>query len=57
VGKAMFYEKLENGNLLIGVVTKDEQAVIDAIIAAIEAYKATFVSYSVSPNIPPEPNY
>jgi hypothetical protein len=38
----MFYEKLENGNLVIGAIAKEEQAVIDAIIAAIEAYKATF---------------
>lgn len=48
----MHYEKLENGNLLISATTKDEQAVIDAIIAAIEAYGATF---SKSP--PEEPSH
>jgi hypothetical protein len=38
----MHYEKLQNGDLVISAISRDEQAFIDAVIAAIEAYKATF---------------
>jgi hypothetical protein len=38
----MNYEKLQNGNLLIQAITKNEQVFIDAVVTAIEAYKATF---------------
>jgi hypothetical protein len=41
----MHYEKLDNGNLLISATTKDEQKVLDLIIAAIEAYKETWAHF------------
>lgn len=43
----MHYEKLENGSLLISATTKDEQAVINAIITAIEAYQKTSTPSSI----------
>jgi hypothetical protein len=38
----MTCKKLENGDLLISAISVDEQRFIDAVVAAIEAYKATF---------------
>lgn len=43
----MHYKKLENGSLVISATTKDDQAVIDAIIVAIEAYEKTCTFISV----------
>lgn len=42
----MDYKKDENGNLTISAATPEEQTVIDAIVAAIEAYKATLAEDS-----------
>ena len=44
----MYYEKLENGNLLIKAITVGDQKVIDYIIAAIEAYEATLTKLKVN---------
>jgi hypothetical protein len=41
----MYYEKLENGDLVIGAVTKNEQEVIDSIIVTIQKYEATFTKF------------
>lgn len=38
----MHYRKEENGDLLISAATPEEQAVIDAIVVALDAYKATW---------------
>lgn len=42
----MDYRKEKNGDLIISATTQEEQRVIDTIIAAIEAYKATWVQDS-----------
>jgi hypothetical protein len=44
----MDYRKEENGDLVISAATMEEQAFIDAIIAAIIAYRATLAEDDVA---------
>jgi hypothetical protein len=42
----MFWEKLENGNLLISATTVDEQRLLDAAVTVIDAYMTTKAVHS-----------
>lgn len=44
----MDYRKEKNGDFVISAVTPEDQTFINAIIAAIEAYKATLVKESAA---------